>query len=105
VEYGPLRVRLEAAVAEPLFLLLSDTYDPGWRAWDNGRPAPILRADHALRAVAITPGPHLVEFRYQQPSFWIGLAVSLITLGTLSVSGLVMVWRTRQSRVPWNGVS
>lgn len=92
LEYTPDRIRLETEIGEPLFLLLSDTYDPGWRAWDNGRPVTILRANHALRALPLAPGRHMVEFRYQQPSFWIGLAVSLGTLVALGAGSLASLW-------------
>jgi hypothetical protein len=92
LEYTPHRIRLETEIAEPLFLLLSDTYDPGWRAWDNDRPVTILRANRALRALPLAPGRHVIEFRYQQPSFWVGLAVSLGTLVALGAGGLASLW-------------
>ncbi len=99
VDYLPERVRLETEVAEPLILVLGDTYDARWRAWDNGRPVPILRADHALRAVPLQPGRHVVEFRYRQPSFWVGLALSLGTIGAVVTGGLV-AGRRRGKRAP-----
>jgi uncharacterized membrane protein YfhO len=93
-EYTPHRVRLETAVSEPALLILSDTYAPGWRAWDNGRPVPILPADHALRGVYLEPGSHVVEFRYRQPAFWVGLAVTAATVLALLAGGVV-AWRRR----------
>jgi hypothetical protein len=98
-EYTPHRVRLETTVAEPVLLILSDTHAPGWRAWDNGRPVTILRANHALRAVYLTPGSHVVEFRYRQPSFWAGLAVTGLTTLAL-LFGAVVVWRRRAPPPP-----
>ena len=93
-EYTPHRVRLETTVAEPALLILSDTHAPGWRAWDNGRPVAILRANHALRAVYLTPGSHVVEFRYRQPAFWLGLAITGVTVLAL-LGGGVVAWRRR----------
>jgi len=77
---------------------LSDTYDRGWQAWDNGRPVPILRANHALRAVHLAPGSHVVEFRYRQPGFWVGLGVSGATALALALGG-VLAWRRRADPV------
>jgi hypothetical protein len=94
VEYSPHRVRLETTVTEPALLVLSDTYARGWRAWDNGRPVAILRTNHALRGVYLTPGSHVVEFRYRQPAFWVGLSVTGGTVLALLVGG-VLAWRRR----------
>jgi hypothetical protein len=101
VEYAPHRVRLETTVAERVLLVLSDTYDRGWQAWDNGRPVPIHQIDHALRGVPLAPGSHVVEFRYRQPAFWLGLGVSGVTALGLVVGGVV-AWR-RQLRRPRRG--
>jgi hypothetical protein len=99
VEYTPHRVRLETTVDEPVLLILSDTYAPGWQAWDNGWPVTILRADHALRGVALAAGNHVVEFRYGQPAFWLGLAVSGTTVLSVAMGG-VLAWRRRRAAGP-----
>ena len=93
-EYTPHRVRLETTVADPALLILSDTHDGGWRAWDNGRPVPILRTNHALRGVPLGPGSHVVEFRYTQPAFWLGLGISGVTALGLVIGG-ILAWRRR----------
>jgi len=86
VTYAPEHVSLETEVSEPAALVLSDTFDRRWRAWDNGQPVPIARADHALRAVFLSPGRHRVEFRYRQPSVVIGLGVTIATLAALAAA-------------------
>ena len=93
-EYTPHRVRLETTVTEPVLLILSDTHDRGWQARDNGRPVSILRVDHALRGIPLGPGSHVVEFRYRQPAFWLGLGVSGATVLGLAIGG-VLAWRRR----------
>ncbi len=55
---------------------LADAYDPGWRATCNGRPAQVLRVDHALRGVVAPPGHSVIEFRYQPRSFTYGLLLA-----------------------------
>jgi hypothetical protein len=78
------------------YLLLSDTYYPGWQAFVDGGPAEILRANYVFRAVALVPGKHLVEFRYRPQSLAAGFALSMIALLTLL---LVMKWRGQRSRL------
>jgi hypothetical protein len=46
------------------FVVVSDTFAPGWRATLDGKPAPLLRADFAFRAVAVPPGEHDVAMEY-----------------------------------------
>ena len=98
VSYAPEQVVLEAEAPEPAVLVLSDTFDPRWRAWDNGQPVPIVRADHALRAVFLAPGRHRVEFRYRQPGVLVGLGITVVTLAALGAA--VAVARSRARRAP-----
>src|SRR5262249_31200802 len=56
--------------------VLADTFDPGWSATDNGRPAPIRPAYVAFRAVYLAAGHHTVVFSYRPAGFVLGLALS-----------------------------
>jgi hypothetical protein len=100
VSYAPEQVVLEAEAPEPAVLVPSDTFDPWWRAWDNGQPVPIVRADHALRAVFLAPGRHRVELRYRQQGVLVGGGITLVTLGTLAAlgaAGAVALSRARRA--------
>ena len=72
----PSEVRVAAEFARPGFLVLSDVYYPGWKAYADGKEAPILRANYAFRAVYLGEGTHEVRFVYAPRSFAIGLRVS-----------------------------
>lgn len=61
-------------------VVLSDQWFPGWAARLDGRPAPILRVDEALRGVAVPGGAHTIEFRYLPRWPLQGLAVVTFTL-------------------------
>ena len=45
-------------------VVLSASYDPGWRATVNGRPAPTVMVAPALVGVVVGPGVHTVAFSY-----------------------------------------
>lgn len=78
----------------PGWLVFSEVYDPGWRAWVDGAAAPVLRADVALVAVAVPAGEHEVLLRYTAPWVWRGIAVGLLGLGLWL--GLVVAGRRRR---------
>lgn len=64
-------------------LFIADLPYPGWEATVDGHPTPILPADGAGRAIAVSPGEHRVELRYRPGSLLIGAAVSAFGLLTL----------------------
>jgi hypothetical protein len=76
--WKPDYVRVEAQLDQPAFVVLVETYDPGWQATVDGAAAPLLRANVAFRAVRVPAGPHVVEFRYRPLSVIAGGAVSIV---------------------------
>lgn len=90
--YAATAVTIAVATDVPGYLVLTDTWFPGWRARLDGRDVPILRADHAFRAVPLPAGEHRVEFVYRPTSLWIGLVVTGIAAPAVLVLAL---WRRR----------
>ena len=80
-------VILETDGAAPGYLMLADTYYPGWRATVDGRAAPIFPADVGFRAVAVPPGKHVVRFAYRPASLAYGLAILAVAS---AVAGLAV---------------
>jgi hypothetical protein len=78
--YAPHRVVITAEADHPSYLVLTDTWFPGWTASVDGREARVERADYAFRAVRLEPGRHEVEFRYEPGSVRLGLAISVLAL-------------------------
>ncbi len=88
-------VDVSASLGEPGFLVLADSYYPGWKAYVDGREVPLLRADYAVRAVQLGPGQHQVCFVYEPSSFRLGLILSLV--GLLATAGCLFLSRRRRS--------
>ena len=86
------RVVCEVTAREPGYLVLLDSYYPGWKAYVDDEEVEILKANYAFRAVAVPPGQHQVEFRYEPNSFYLGLGISITTL----MISLVVVFRGRR---------
>ncbi len=86
----PERVEVEVAADGPAYLVLADTFDPGWSATVDGREAPIRPAFAGFRAVYLGGGSHRVAFRYQASGFRLG---RIITLAGLLAVGVCLAWR------------
>ena len=87
------RVVVEADAPSPGVLVLSDTWYPGWRVAVDGRAATLLRADYALRGVALPAGHHVVEFTFRSRPVALGLGLS--ALGMLALVALMALGRKR----------
>ncbi|MEA2567400.1 MAG: hypothetical protein QOD49_2577 [Actinomycetota bacterium] len=66
-------------------VVLTDQWYPGWTATVDGRDAPILRVDTALRAVAVGPGSHTIEYRYAPRWPLTGLCITALTAALIGV--------------------
>ncbi|HBL32052.1 MAG TPA: hypothetical protein DD490_34955, partial [Acidobacteria bacterium] len=73
------RVVLRVQAPRPGLVYASESYFPGWRATVAGRPAPILVANHAFRAVPVPAGTTVVELSYFPPGLKSGLGVSALS--------------------------
>jgi uncharacterized membrane protein YfhO len=84
INYSPNEIHLTCEVQHPSVLVLTDNYYPSWRAYVDGQPTKVLRADYTFRAVPLSPGKHNVVFRFESKQYRLGLIVSLLALLTLA---------------------
>jgi len=93
--YGPNAIHLTASTSAEAYLVLSEVYYPGWRAYVDGRAQPVLRANYAFRAIYLEPGYHEVRLVFEPLSWKVGLGISVATWIGLAVWGLLS-WRSRR---------
>ena len=80
--YSLDEIRVDAKLAAPAILVLSEVFYPKWKVYVDGEEGEILKADYVLRAVSLPAGEHEVVFRYDTATVERGLEVSV---GTLAV--------------------
>jgi hypothetical protein len=90
VEQGPNGVLLRVEAPTSGFVVLTDTFYPGWQATLDGQPVQIWPANLAFRAVAVEAGSHEIIFSYRPRSFTIGLWTSVITLTLVVGIGIML---------------
>jgi hypothetical protein len=87
--YRPNAIHLTAETSEEAYLVLSEVYYPGWRAYVDGRAEPVLRANYAFRAIYLQSGYHEVRLVFEPLSWKVGLGISVVTWVGLVVWGLL----------------
>ena len=92
--YTPSSIEIQADLAGDGFLVLLDSYYPGWLAYADGQRVPIMRAYYFARAIYLEGGPHRVRFVYRPISFYGGLALTLLGLAIIALAA----WLTRRRR-------
>ena len=87
--YRPNHVTIKTRQEGSGFLVLMDSYFPGWTVKVDGEEKPVLRANHFYRAVQLGPGEHTLEFEYFPEGFKLGLVISGISLLLLALGCLL----------------
>jgi hypothetical protein len=103
VNQGTDYLEIEADVAAPSVLLVTDAWTPAWRVralpGSSASDYDLLPANYALRAVPLGAGKHRLRMEYAPAGFGIGLFVS--ALAWLAwVSALVLLRRRERPPQP-----
>jgi uncharacterized membrane protein YfhO len=76
-QFKAQRADIDVEAAEPSLVVVAQTYYHNWRAYVDGQPAPLLRANHAFQAIQVPTGRHHVRLAYEDRAFQFGAAVSI----------------------------
>jgi len=93
VRHSPNEIELEAITPAEGYLVLSEVYYPGWKAYVDGQEERVLRTNFAFRAIYLQPGSHRVRLVFDPLSWRVGLGVSLITWLGLAAWGALWLRR------------
>ena len=86
-DVNTLRVQTNFPVDK--FLVYVDSFHSGWKAFVNGVPAPLYRAQLTFKGVAVPAGKQTLEFRFAPPAgAWPFVAGTLFIL----IFGLFSLW-------------
>jgi hypothetical protein len=88
LERSANRLSLDAELSRDGFAVLVEAWDPGWRAWVDGQPAPVMRANVLFRAVAVPAGRHRLELLYRPPAVAWGAAIAAAALAVAGALAL-----------------
>jgi hypothetical protein len=81
---APERMRVEIQAPGPRLLVVSEHFDPGWRATVDGAGAPVRRVNLCALGVELPAGSKQVELRYRPAGLVPGALGFLVTLAVLA---------------------
>lgn len=84
----PEEVVVEATVKQDSWLVLLDSFYPGWNAYVDGKETPLYPANVAFRGVYLPAGNHTVRFIFAPESFTSGIILAPIGIGVLIVTSI-----------------
>ncbi len=96
--YAPKQISIKAQSAVGGILLFNDRWHEDWKVTVDGATTPLLKANYIMRGVALKPGEHTVEFRFQPDArpLWISLSAWVVGLACL---GLLLLTRPASPRL------
>ncbi|MBU4385856.1 MAG: YfhO family protein, partial [Actinobacteria bacterium] len=80
---SPHHLELETDESCRGLLVTAEMYYPGWDVYVDGEKSEILRTNLIFRGVLLPGGQRTVEFRFHPGSLYVGITVSLVTVGFL----------------------
>lgn len=89
-EVTPEDVRVTVDATAPSIAVVRNSYDPGWSATVDGRPASVIPTDYLAQGVAVPTGRHEVRLVYRDRAviggMFANLLVWFILLGSIPVA-------------------
>jgi hypothetical protein len=99
VREGSDFLEIEADVASPSILLVTDAWTPAWRAVslerNDARRYEVVPANYVLRGVALDRGIHRLRLEYAPPAFAAGATVSALAWVGWLASAVLLLRRRR----------
>jgi len=90
IEYSNNEVIISAETDKNGILVLTDSYDDGWKAEVNGREEKVLLVNGIFRGVFIPKGENKIIFRYAPKNFYFYASITLFSLFFLIISAILV---------------
>ncbi len=88
VRETPEEMELTTTLSTRAFLVVTRSWDPGWRAEVDGVPVALHRTFIALSGLSVEPGTHTVVLRYRPEGYRVGILLSAVSALLISVAWL-----------------
>jgi hypothetical protein len=91
IDYNTNSMLIYSISSVPGFIVISNNWHPGWKAYVDDKPAKVLKANGFMQAVEVPPGKHEVELLFRPLGVIVGILISLCTWSALIILITVIV--------------
>jgi hypothetical protein len=88
----------QTEAAGPSLAVIAQSYYPVWKAYVDGKPAKIWRANYAFQALQVPAGRHSVRLAYEDTLLRAGILLSMLGLAATLALWLLAHFRQRQQQ-------
>ena len=92
-------ISIQAEAPAASLVVIAQTHYPAWKAYVDGQPTKLWRANYAFQALEVPAGRHQIKLVYEDKKLLAGTVLS--GLGLLACTGLW--WRARSRATPAAG--
>jgi hypothetical protein len=99
------RIQTVVSADRPCMMVVAQVFSRLWRAYVDGKPVRLWRANYAFQALEVPEGVRKVELVYEDRAFFLGAILSTITLLGCMMTGLIFIPRHRRMNSEGTGGS
>ena len=100
ISYQANRIELEVSTNMKAFLVISDSYHPGWKANIDGQETKILRANYIMRAIPVEQGNHRITLIFRPKLLISGFIITAVGWTVLiGVMGVLILKKAVSIRI------
>ena len=84
--FSAQEIEARVSAESPTVVVISQSHYPAWKAFVDGKPTRLFRANHAFQALQVPSGTHQISLIYKDTFFNVGV---LITACSMLICALV----------------
>ena len=75
-KFASQKISIQTEAPAGSLVVISQAHYPAWKAYVDGQPTKIWRANYAFQAVQVPAGRHQIQLAYEDKKLWAGAALS-----------------------------
>jgi len=99
LSYRNNKIILKTQSPNDNFIVFSDTYYPGWKAYIDGKQTKIYKTDGILKGIYVPAGTHEIIFNFIPNNLWLGILLSVTSYASLIIIAIILFSRNKRYKV------